>query len=56
MTEHEQHEIDATRVTILEEEITERLLEMADTLGPEDTLAYVEKVAGQMRDEIAEGV
>lgn len=51
-TEH--HEIDVARAKTIEDEVAERLMEMAEILGPEDTLAYVEKVAEQMHDEIAE--
>ena len=36
--------------------IAARLRRLADIWGPEETLAYVEKIADQMRDEIAEGV
>jgi hypothetical protein len=40
----------------LRESIEAGLVELAEIIGPEDTLAYVEKVAEQMREEIAEGV
>lgn len=51
-TEH--HEIDAARVTTLEEEIAERLIEMAEVIGPDDTIKYVDTIAEQMRAEVDE--
>lgn len=46
--------VEEQREAELRETIEAALMELAEILGPEDTLAYVEKIAEQMRDEIAE--
>lgn len=48
------HEGDVAYATILEGEIAERLIEMAEIIGPDDTIAYVDKIAAQMRAEVDE--
>ena len=56
MSDDEEHEVDHARGEALQGEIAERLIELAEIIGPEDTFAYVAKIATQMATEIEEGV
>ena len=41
------------RAEQLKGEITERLIELAEINGPEDTMTYVQSLVSRMREEIA---